>query len=885
MLKKILSLSISLMLLISLLQAYEYIAYASEEEPQVHVKLKNYLGNKTQISIKPAGTYKIGDKETTLNSNKAYTLELEDLKLNLYLDGKLIYSSSSFTLSSSSSDSYLTINNREYKGSFQFMIEAVSGKNYIRPINTVGMEDYVKGVVPNEMYASWNIEALKAQAVAARTYSWNFDNKTIDDTTNYQVYGGYMIGDYYNNSNKAVADTTGQVLKYNNRLIDAVFSASNGGIVESAKSAWGNEYAYLQSYIDPYDTNYSWNFDIQTTQIDMKDKDLAEPDTWWNKVSEKDSTVSANIKKWLKDNGYEDKDLKIVSIPTLSLNNPSATKRVAAGSLTVQFYVKDLMNDGELALQTIKKTNVNYTQMRAMLGSSIVKTSVIIESSSSSVAHSIAGRGYGHGVGLSQYGSNNRAIAGQNYKTILEFYYPGTDLITEYTKTDISGPFVKDAAASFSSSNDTVNVSFTLTKTANIIVRIKDSANKIITTLLNNESIDVGSHSYTADVSDWSNGNYTAEIIAIDSNNNQTTMEAVAQVAKVSAPSISSIKTSYDVSTNKMAASFIVNQATKTTVNIKDSNNKVIKTLASSQSIAAGTASYSWDTSNVNNGTYTLEIVSANSAGKETTSAQKFILTKASIATSAIKDVKTSYDAKNNKVQVSFHVNQTTKTTVQIKDSKNKVVKILATNQSKAAGTITYYWDVSKVNNGTYTVYISLTNSNNQKKTTTQKYTFKKAAPPTIKDIKTSYNTSNNQIKVNFHVNQTTTTTVKIKNSKNKIVKTLVSNKSLKAGAYSYTWSVGNTSDGNYTVSIESVNSNKLKKTATKKFNLYKVKTGTVKASSLNVRQKPTASSKKVGTVPNNKKITLYAKNGSWYQIKYGKVNGYVSTKYVKNVK
>ena len=885
MLKKILSLSLSLMLLISLLPAYEYIVHASEEEPQVHVKLKNYLGNKTQVSIKPTGIYKMGDQETTLSSNTAYTLKLEDSKLNLYLDGKLIYSSSSFTLSSSSSDSYMTIDNRAYKGSFQFIVEAVSGKNYIRPINTVGMEDYVKGVVPNEMYASWNIEALKAQAVAARTYSWNFDDKTIDDTTNYQVYGGYMIGDYYNNSNKAVADTTGQVLKYNNRLIDAVFSASNGGIVESAKNAWGNEHSYLQSYIDPYDTSYNWNFNVQTTQIDMKDKDLAEPDTWWNKVFEKDSTVSANIKKWLNSNGYENKDIKIVSIPTLSFDNPSATKRVTAGSLAVQFYVKDLMNDGKLALQTLKKTNVSYTQMRAMLGSSIVKTSVIVESSSSSAAHSIAGKGYGHGVGLSQYGSNNRAMAGQSYKTILAFYYPGTDLITEYTKTAISGPVIKDAAASFSSANDTINVSFNLNKTANAIVRMKDSANKIIATLLNNESIDAGNHSYTVDVSDWSNGNYTAEIIATDSNNNQTTMEAAAQVAKISAPSISSIKASYDAPTNKLAASFIVNQATETTVNIKDSNNKVVKTLANSQSLAAGAASYSWDVANVNNGTYTLEIVSANSVGKETTAAQKFTLAKASTAAPTITEAKTSFDAKNNKVQVSFHVNQTAKTTVQIKDSKNKVVKTLAASQSKAAGTLTYYWDVSKANNGTYTIYISSTNSNNQNKTTTQKYTLKKAAAPTIKDIKTSYDTSSNKIKVNFHVNQTATTTVKIKNSKNKVVKTLVSNKSLKGGTHFYTWSVGNASDGDYTVSIESVNTYKLKKTAAKKFNLYKVKTGTVKASNLNVRQNPTTSSKKVGAVPNNKKITIYAKNGSWYKIKYGKVNGYVSTKYVKNVK
>ncbi|HEO8420581.1 TPA: hypothetical protein VBX77_002608 [Yersinia enterocolitica] len=177
--KKTFSLLLSLFLFISILPAFEQQAYASASEPEVHVMLKNYLGNKTQITLTPSGTYKTDDGKVTLMNSTDYTLKLEQSKLTLYKGSSIILESGSFTLTPSTPDDYLIINNRKYKGSFEFIIETINGSNYIRPINTIGMEEYLKGVVPSEMPASWNIEALKAQAIAARTYSWNYGGKTI----------------------------------------------------------------------------------------------------------------------------------------------------------------------------------------------------------------------------------------------------------------------------------------------------------------------------------------------------------------------------------------------------------------------------------------------------------------------------------------------------------------------------------------------------------------------------------------------------------------------------------------------------------------------------------------------------------------------------------
>ena len=885
---KILPLLLSLFLILSLLPTFATITEASQLEPQVQVKLKNYLGNKTQITIEPSDTYTSSDEKLILQANTSYTIKLEDTKLNIYSGNKRLFSSDTITLEPISSENYLKIEGRPYKGSFQFTKDEIDKKYYIRPINIIGMEEYVKGVVPNEMYATWELEALKAQAVAARTYSWKINKKIIDDTTNFQVYGGYMTGTTYTNSNKAVEETTGQVLKYGSTLIEAVFSASNGGIVESSLNYWGNTFAYLQIEADPFDTNYLdknyWNLTVQKTQIDMKNKDLAKPETWWNTVTEKDSKMTDSIKSWLNKNGYKDKDMKIVSIPTLSFTNPSNTSRVTSGSLTVQFYIKDVLKDGKLSLQTLNMENISFYKMKSILGSQ-VKSSIIFTSSSNTTEHKIDGRqGYGHGVGLSQHGAQNRAEVGQGYKDILAFYYPATNLITEYTKADISAPVIKNTKATYENTNNNVKVTFNIDKSANTTVRIKNSANNIIATPVNNVNLTAGNHTYTIDANNWTNGKYTIEVTAANNDLRNTSITSV-EVAKITAPSISSIDTSFDGSTNKVLASFKVNQSATTTVTIKDSTNKILATLANGQSTSAGTLSYKWDVTKVSDGTYTLEILSINSMGKQTTTTQPFSLKKVTTVAPTIKDVKTNYDAKSNKVKVSLHINQASKATVQIKDSKNKVVKTLVNNQSVKAGTLSYSWDVNKVADGSYTISITSTNSNNQKATKSQKFFLKKVTAPTIKDVKTSYNTTNNTVKVNFHVNQSVTTTVKITNSKKKVVKTLASNKSLKSGTHSYTWNVGKSSDGKYTVSIESVNTSKLKKTATKTFTLYKVKTGTVTASTLNIREKPSESSKKVGSVTKNKKVTIYEKSGSWYKIKYGKVSGYVSSKYIKDVK
>lgn len=408
-------------------------AYAStQSEPTVRVKLLNFLGNQSALNIKVNGNYPTSDPNITLKSGPNYLLKLENEKLSLYENNVLIGSFDSFSVTPILSQSELTINSRPYLGSFDFTIE---NKKYIRPVNSIPMESYLKGVVPIEMYPFWNIEALKTQAVAARTYAMSYINRgIIDDTILYQVYGGYI---WTANTTRAVDETKGQVAQYNGRLIDAVYSASNGGSTESNANAWGTTAVpYLPIKQDPFDPKTNWKFSFHQTQIDTTSLDLTKPSEWWSSTKEIDPTIMYNIKMWLTNNGYANNETKIISIPEFSLHSPGSGGRVTKGNITVEFFVKDKVDQaGVLEKQRVSFTNVSVSKVRSMIGNRMMLSYLVNEMKTENGVIQVSGTGDGHGVGMSQWGAQNMAGAGKNYQDILKFYYPGTTLSILYEGT------------------------------------------------------------------------------------------------------------------------------------------------------------------------------------------------------------------------------------------------------------------------------------------------------------------------------------------------------------------------------------------------------------------------------------------------------------------
>lgn len=246
----------------------------------------------------------------------------------------------------------------------------------------LNMTDYLIGVVSSEMPASFNLEALKAQSVLARTYALKAKQtgKKLTDTVSTQSYidmdqmknkWGNSFNTYYNKIKNAVENTNGEYLSYNGNYIEALYHSTNNGKTESSLDVFGNYYPYLISVSSEYDKNASSY--LRTINMPL--------DTISNKLG-------------------------------LSLNNDSVIN------------ILSYTDGGNIKEININGNNFSGKKVRELLGLRSADFDISISDNNANITT----RGYGHGVGMSQYGANGMANAGYSYKDILSHYYPGTTL-------------------------------------------------------------------------------------------------------------------------------------------------------------------------------------------------------------------------------------------------------------------------------------------------------------------------------------------------------------------------------------------------------------------------------------------------------------------------
>lgn len=260
-----------------------------------------------------------------------------------------------------------------------------------RAINIVDVEDYLLSVVPSEMPASWPLEALKAQAVSARSYALSNLGKhasegyDLKDTIEDQVYTG--IGAENDATNEAVASTDGIVLKHNGRICTAFFHSASGGSTEVADVVWGRSVPYLKAVPD-YD-------------------DESPHSSWTRRFS-----VEAVEKALKLDSLAND----IGALLSITLLRNSQSQRVQEVLLTGSSGTR--ITSGE-RLRRLFKLPSTIFNVGCEPGNYV-----------------IAGRGFGHGLGLSQWGAKSLAQQGYNAAQILAYYYK--DVSVEYV-TDTPG--------------------------------------------------------------------------------------------------------------------------------------------------------------------------------------------------------------------------------------------------------------------------------------------------------------------------------------------------------------------------------------------------------------------------------------------------------------
>lgn len=333
---------------------------------------------------------------------------------------------------------FVTLGGRTYRGIIEIGRQLGTG---ITPVNIVDIEDYLLSVVPSEMPASWHMEALKAQAVAARSYSFATRGShshlgyELCDTVASQVYVG--VGNEHARSTEAVQATQGLKAYHNGDIIMATYFSSSGGKTENSENVWENALPYLRGIEDTYENNgMVWERTFTTEELT--------------------SITNAN-------------GINIGNVVSISIQDTSDIGRVnhliitgtnGTHSLHKEQIRTFFVPSSEGSLQSrnfnifTSNHNVSIQHNHGIVQSPITSTfvlnskgeivnindGVIIQgtgnnnlflntTTSTGNIITLAGTGWGHGVGMSQFGALSMAQAGYSYQEILKHYYAGIEII------------------------------------------------------------------------------------------------------------------------------------------------------------------------------------------------------------------------------------------------------------------------------------------------------------------------------------------------------------------------------------------------------------------------------------------------------------------------
>lgn len=274
----------------------------------------------------------------------------------------------------------MNLNSKPFRGKAEVAVDT-DGKLVV--INELSLEDYLKGVINREISSAWEIDAVMAQAIVARTYAlykkrertnrfYDLESSVLD-----QVYGGADTEDA--RVRYAVDNTRGMVLTYNDELIKPYYFSTCGGYTEDGNNVWGEAKPYLKMVRCKYCKEspvFNWTVNLSLS----------------------------NIESTLRSAGYRIKGLN--SIKVLSQYESGRVKKIRISG-----------ESGTAILSGV--------DFRRIMGYDVIKSTMFNVSIEGGSAI-FKGKGSGHGVGLCQWGAKGMAEAGYSYKEILEHYFPGT---------------------------------------------------------------------------------------------------------------------------------------------------------------------------------------------------------------------------------------------------------------------------------------------------------------------------------------------------------------------------------------------------------------------------------------------------------------------------
>ena len=331
----------------------------------------------------------------------------------------------------------VSVSGREYYG---YIVADRIYSNDIAIINLVSSDDYVACVVGSEMYSTWHIEALKAQAVIARTYamtSTSYKNYGIDVTDDTRSQAYYGLERETESTRRAADETSNMILLYKDKPAQTFFYSSSGGKTADVYSAWGGGAGldYLKSVDDTYEDSENVGVWSVTYTAEEVAKKLA--------AAGVDIGTVTDIK--VTERGENDERVrKLVFEGTNGSHTVKFEKcRTILGLKSQYYYIRQeyteekniavLGADGEGAVK-LGNISVLSSDKTSQLGGNVSVLGkngtqhISVATEEKKDSFTFDGRGYGHGVGLSQYGAKGMAEAGFKFDEILFHYYVGTTL-------------------------------------------------------------------------------------------------------------------------------------------------------------------------------------------------------------------------------------------------------------------------------------------------------------------------------------------------------------------------------------------------------------------------------------------------------------------------
>jgi stage II sporulation protein D len=295
-------------------------------------------------------------------------------------------------------------------------------------VTALDLERYLKGVLPSEMPAKWPIEALKAQAVASRTYAMNIREERaqekfhVDDTVHHQVYSieKFLAVNQADREKveRAISETSGQVMRdQSGRVYKTFFHSDCGGVTEDPKNVWGvgSPLGRVRDERCAVNPLSEWSIEVSHTELEKKLR------------GEFGLASQSRLASLQVGSRTESGRVHELLFHFSGINSSAGDKANVASRTVGEFLTGPLAMAAEMGMRAL-----NAQDFRKFFGFNRVKsTQFSIEpmaGSGPSTKYLVRGRGHGHGVGMCQKGARFMALAGSDHRAILDRYYPKANL-------------------------------------------------------------------------------------------------------------------------------------------------------------------------------------------------------------------------------------------------------------------------------------------------------------------------------------------------------------------------------------------------------------------------------------------------------------------------